>query len=76
MMSDKGLVMTVDADGKMQMEMIGYSGNECLLDAGEIAEDMKLLGVEIGIDDIKMKKNTEVSSVNSVCSTQEVRHNE
>ena len=46
----------ITEDGKVIIEGIGYIGDECIMDLTRIVNELKTLGVEVNIQETKMKE--------------------
>ena len=52
-------IIILGIDGKINAEMFGFQGKNCLIVAKNIAEELRRLGVVTEIDEIKLKDTDE-----------------
>lgn len=61
----KQIVITFHEDGTCTIEMCGYSGRECFVDAAQLKDRLRKLGLEVQGEVVRPKKTELV--VDGVC---------
>lgn len=64
-------IITLNSEGNIETEMIGFQGRSCLKVAAETSRELEQFGVVVKVESLRMKDVTEVVKTQQIISNLE-----